>query len=311
MVKNALALLNFNPLTAILNKYSSFSVFGIHRRFCKTGLFSKAAHNTLKGIILLIIPIVFTSCTSSSTFTRGDMEQVIKDICKNEFDINITARETGETVWIYAPFENLIDPYKGISKEAQGKIRYIFLSLKRTMLSIDNPPRFYVFVASNTKDIGMDIFHIGFVPDIVKFEFNFISQKEFMERIVYLVTGNSSAIGDTDGHHIQMADITMGDFISYLILHDLKKIFQTEEIKSFIEAYRIDVVYEEGRITVTLDIMRLKYHPQLTDFSEKAKGEITKYLKIYRDSIPDIHTIIINDIRYDTTEMYTLQELLH
>jgi len=266
--------------------------------------------SVFRNLLFSLIITILISCTTSPTFTRKDIEKVLERICKDEFGISVTALRIKDTIWIYAPFENLINENNEFDQEAQDNIRHIFLSLKRTILSMDKPPKFYAFVASNIKDVGIDIYHIGFVPDIIKFEMQLISQNEFDERIAYIPFDNPASIGDKKGNHIAMDEITMGDFITYLILQKLRKTFYDEKVKEHFEINAIDTSYSIGKVSVTIDIMIKKYTPLIPNPFEEAKRTAKKFLKIYKEFSSDIVMIEINDTFNGVKRTYSPKALL-
>ena len=165
------------------------------------------AKNTRKNLILSLCLIILASCAITPTFTRKNIGRVLEKMCRNEFGIKVTARLSGNTIWLYAPFKNIIDKDGKFNKKDQGKINNIFLSLRRVILSINRPPKFFCFVASNIKGTGWDIYRIGFIPDIVKAQLLLISLKELQQRIAFPPPfKNPKALGDKDGHHLSRSE---------------------------------------------------------------------------------------------------------
>jgi hypothetical protein len=257
--------------------------------------------NALKTIFLFSIFI--TSCSTSPTYLRKDIEKAIKDICKNEFNLDVEVWEKGDTIWIYAPFEKILNEKKEIEKEVEENMRRIFLSLKRVILSMDKPPKFYSFVASDTKNIGLDLYYIGFIPDLIKFEMNFISLEDIHQREVFLLFPNPYALGDIKGDHIPKYELTMEEFISYLIKQHLQRKFSSSKINE------IRTNYYQGKLEIILDI-EIEKDKQIPLPLEEAKRITKKFLNIYRDFIKDLVVIEIKDIFYKKTRIYTKKALL-
>ena len=266
--------------------------------------------NAAKSLIISLFLIVSISCSINPTFSRKNIEKIIEKMCRNEFNIYVTAFLQGETIWIYAPFNNLINKDGTYNKKTQEKIRNIFLSLRRTVLSMDKPPKFFVFVASNIVNTGLDIYQIGFIPDIVKFGLGVISQKEFWERIVYLPIKNTDALGDTKGYHVTMYDITMGDFITYLVIQKINRTFYDKKIKKYVNIRVINGNYVQGKSTIITDIEPINKKVDVPDAFDVAKDAILNYLTTYKEFSPKIYSIEIKDKYTGKSRFYSIKSLL-
>ena len=65
----------------------------------------------LKNYIKLLcstFALFFLACSISPTYSRKDTDKVIKNICKDEFGIAFNTWITGDTIWVYAPFTELM-----------------------------------------------------------------------------------------------------------------------------------------------------------------------------------------------------------
>lgn len=62
------------------------------------------------GLKLFIIASISCGCTISTkpSFLIEEAPQAIREICKNEYKLDITAKLIGHTFWIYLPLENLL-----------------------------------------------------------------------------------------------------------------------------------------------------------------------------------------------------------
>ena len=264
--------------------------------------------NALK---ILVISVTLVSCTINPTYKRKDIEKTIEKICKEEFNIDVTTFITGETIWIYAPFYDLVNPDKSFNEKAREKIEHIFLSLKRVVLSMDKPPKFFAFVASDIKNIGVDIYQIGFVPDIVKFELQFISQKELQNRMVFIPTENHNALGDEKGLHVTMNEITMGDFITYLVLQKLMNTYYKESENKYVSVNTIDGNYQYGKITIIVDITHITASKnKIPSPFSTAEKSLIHYLNIYKEFTADIDYVEIIDKSSGKKRLYTIKALL-
>ncbi len=256
---------------------------------------SKYSKNTvkkgLKTALFSIFLLSILSCQTTITYSRKNIEQVIETICQNEFDIAAKAWLTGHTLWVYVPFGKMLNEAGGLSADFNQKNRQIFLTLRRAFLNMDDPPRFYCFVLSDTEAQGIDLYRLGFVPDLIKLQMNLISLKQFEQRMVLLPLENKKALGDKEGKHVARYDISMGDFIGYLIRQKLSKAFALYPNQVNFKESRS--YYQKGKLRITFDIDIKAKDEKIPEPFQKTK-EITKeYLKIYGrpDEIIEIEII--------------------
>jgi len=238
-----------------------------------------------------------------------EIDQAIKDICKKEFNIDVSVWPLKDTVWVYAPFEELVSKDGQWNKEASEDIKNIFLALSRVFLNIDKPPEFYCLAASNIKDSGADIYFMGFVPDMIKFQMGFISLKEREERIVIRPMFNPAAIGDKEGRHIIKHKVTRGDFIAFLVRQSMERKFASAELKDFFQINELFTYYGQGSLEVTFDIEPLGQKENLPEPFEEAKKILKKFLSIYCPC-PDIVEIEINDTFNNKDRFFSKKALL-
>ena len=70
---------------------------------------ARRARNSLI-ICALTFGILGCSASTSPTYTRDNIIPSIESICKKEYGLNVRARLTGDTVWVYVPVEDLFVP---------------------------------------------------------------------------------------------------------------------------------------------------------------------------------------------------------
>ena len=72
----------------------------------------KLSSKSLARVAFKLIPLVLflSACTSSTTptFLKEDVSKAVKDICKKEYQLDITTNLVGRTFWVYLPLENII-----------------------------------------------------------------------------------------------------------------------------------------------------------------------------------------------------------
>jgi len=62
------------------------------------------------GLKLFIIACCTLGCTASTkpSFLKEEIPQTIRNICKNEYKLDVIAKLSGRTLWIYLPLDNLL-----------------------------------------------------------------------------------------------------------------------------------------------------------------------------------------------------------
>jgi len=261
-------------------------------------------------LILCSLLLFCVSCSSvSPTYSRQEIDNVIKNICKEEFQLDVSTWDTGATVWIYAPFKKLLGEDQRIDETIGENFRQIFLTLRRAILSMDKPPNFYVFIASDIENKGMDLYYMGFIPDLVKLQLSLISLEDWRQREVFIYFPNEEALGDEDGTHITKFDITMGDFISFLVRQHILNTYGIQEMQEVVKLNKLDATYYNGKLSIMFDIELTDKEKELPNPFEEAKKATTKYLKIYK-SLEEITEVEIHDLRTDSKRFYTKKALL-
>ncbi|MCF7916996.1 MAG: hypothetical protein K9L61_04390 [Candidatus Omnitrophica bacterium] len=237
--------------------------------------------NALKIILVSIIALSSLSCkpNTPSTYSRKNIEQIIQTLCQEEFQIKVKAWLIGETLWVYVPFGNIVDQAGQPTADFTKNTRRIFLTLRRAFLNMDNPPKFYSFVLSDVEDQGFDLYRIGFVRDFIKFQMGLISLKQINQRVVVLSAKNKQALGDSEGKHIRPYNITIGDFIGYLVRQRLNNAFilYPEQV----EVKNIQSYYQQKKLGIIFDIEIKKREKDVPEPFSKAKEIIKQYLEIY------------------------------
>lgn len=266
------------------------------------------AKNAVRIIFFSIFLIFFSSCDISPTYSRKNIENIITDICKKEFNLDVKVWGIGDTVWIYIPLDSLVGSDNQIDKNVLDKMRLVNLSLERAILSMDKPPRFYSFVVSDIKN-GIDAYSVGFIPDMIKARIDLISRSDMAERGVFLIFNNAKALGDTQGEHIIKYDMNMGEFISYLIKQDMEKKFNAKEVQDYVKVNDLRAKYYKGKLEVSFDIMIKKYNEKVPYPFDEALSITKRILRGY-DYPPEITEITIDDVLNKKSRLYTSRALM-
>jgi len=266
------------------------------------------AKNGLSALLISFILIFLSSCTIPPTHSRENIQKAIRNICKDEFNILVRVRFSGETIWVYAPFKELIIKDGQWSEEVQDTLAKIFLTLGRVFLSMDKRPKFYCILASSIKGTGFDAYTIGYIPDMVKFNLGFISFEERDRRMVFFSFPNQNAIGDFYGVHMQEYDIPIGEFIAYLVRQNLEKKFNAPALNENFQLKRVFTHYWIDNLKVSFDIETIKPREGLTNPFDEARKTTKEILDIYNSS-GDIAEIEVNNLLTGDVGIYTPESL--
>ena len=238
-----------------------------------------------KIVFLFSLLLALSACSDiKPTYQRKNIEESINKICRSEYGLDVSVEEVEDTIWIYSPFEKLVNENGEPSEKATEEIGNIILSLQRVLLSIDNPPKFYVFVASDTERIGADLVMVGFVPDIVKLQLLFISRDEFFARRFISFTRDPKALKDKYGFHIEKFNMDLPTFIALLTQQKIASSFSKKESKDYFQIDKCVVSYDQRTkdFIIQIDIKNKNYKPGLPDPFQEALKTIYYYTsKVY------------------------------
>lgn len=271
----------------------------------------------VKLIFLSLLTIFLSSCGPvKDTYLRKDLEKVVKDVCKQEFNLEVNTWERGETLWVYIPFNSILekDNPANLDKDVQKQIGHLYHVIHRIILSMDKPPLFYCLVISDIKEIGVDLYWAGFIPDYVKVNMQFISLGEWQNKEYFDYFLNPRALGDKNGHHVKKYEMKIETFISKLIKQNLVKYFSSPEIRDYFRIQEINSDYQHGRLSLNFNITKEnvklpKGQPQLPNPWEKAV-EIIRSLLIYYADIQKVNEIALNDIANNKYRIYETSTFL-
>jgi hypothetical protein len=149
----------------------------------------------IKSYLIILLLVIIPAC-DKPTYSKERVKESITELCKNEYDLDVHVRITGSTLGVLIPIDGLIDPDLKLNKEAGGKIEDVALSIHRVTMSTDNPPKFYVLVARDTKSIGAEFVLAGYVYDVVRVRLFDISRGEYHRRILRDFKFNPGVVGE-------------------------------------------------------------------------------------------------------------------
>ena len=249
----------------------------------------------------LLVCINLTGCQKpiEPSFKEKDIPHLVKKICKEDYNLDVTTIRTPTTLWVYAPMNKMLDKEFGIKEdklfdeEMTDKLRNIFTAIGRVLVSSDKTPEFFALTTSDIK-IGLDYTITGSVLDMKKSYAEFIPLAEANRRYVVKLTVEPLAVNDTTGKHLQVYDVKMPSFLIEQIAQRIGARFQSEEWKKYFKVDRSEGSYVNNTFILTYSIGQVSKFDKEIDIKKEALDIITYCIKTYE--FKDFSTIEINDL---------------
>ena len=200
----------------------------------------------------LIFFISLSGCQNPAlepSFKEENIPYTVKQICKDEYQLDVVTERKDNTLWVYVPFAKILDKEYGIKEgkvldeQMSDKLRNILTTVGRVILSSNKAPEFFA-VWSSDINIGMDYIIIGNILDLKKAYAESIPFTELNKRYLMKIDMNPEAIRDTTGQHLKFYDIRMRDFITQQIVQRVSFEFQSENLKKYFRLEKIDGIFD-------------------------------------------------------------------
>lgn len=284
--------------------------------------------NSIKPALLfsLFISIFLYGCQSNiePTYKENDIPSLVQKICKDEYNLDVTTQRTPTTLWIYAPLEKILhkdfgtEADKIFDEEISDKLRNILTAIGRVLISSDNTPEFFSLVTSDIK-IGLDYIIICNVLDIKKTYAGFTPWTESNKRYVLKFTANPEAIGDIEGKHLKIYNITLPDFLADQITQRINIYFQNETQGKYFKIEKLNGRFdssnlmaekssnntEEGNFIFDYSINQISKPAQEINTAKEILKIISYCVKTYEFN--DFAAVELNDLS-DTKNNITLNK---
>lgn len=231
-------------------------------------------------IEILVATLLLSGCFSiKPTYTKEKIVEAITNLCEAEYKIRPRVWLLGETVWIYMPLPRLVTKDVQFDRENLEKINKVIIGTSRVLLSMKPRPQFMALVASDTAEYGIDYTIITWIPDIVKYQLQFISRDEFSRRNVMRIIENPQAIGDTQGTHLERQDIKLGDFLTEQIKQRIHLKFNLDNnLKESFKLESVEAVFDKDIFKFSCDIKLIKASPQSPMNTQEEIAKIVAYV---------------------------------
>jgi len=232
------------------------------------------------SIAVILIALLLSGCLSiEPTYNKEKLVESITVLCKSEYSVEPRVWLLGECVWIYLPLSRLITKDLDWDKENTEKINKVMMGTSRVLLSMKPRPQFLVFIASDTEEYGLDYISISWIPDIVKYQLQFISRDEFGRRHVTKIKENSAAIGDLNGDHIDKKEIKLPDFLAAQIAQRINNKFTLDpKLKGYFEVKDAYGIFQEDTFLIHADVKQTKPLPQGSIDIQEEMNKIIAYV---------------------------------
>jgi len=272
--------------------------------------------NSVKPALLfsLLICIILTGCKGriEPTYKEENLISLVKQICKDEYNLDVVTARTATTLWVYAPLSKILHKDYGkkedkiFDEEMVDKLRNILTAIGRVLISSDHTPEFFALVASDI-NIGLDYAIFANVLDIKKSYAGFIPFTETQKRYVIKFRLSPEAIGDTTGKHVQIYDIRLPDFLAQEIAQRIAIQFQGEDLKKYFKVEKSDGRFNNGTLIFAYSIQEVSKPEKNIYVMREILKTITYCIKTYE--FRDFSSLEINDLVTQDKLVLSKQEL--
>ncbi|PIP19986.1 MAG: hypothetical protein COX40_07195 [Candidatus Omnitrophica bacterium CG23_combo_of_CG06-09_8_20_14_all_40_11] len=249
----------------------------------------------------LFLYVNLSGCQDSlePSFKEKDIPYHVKQICKDEYKLDVITQRSETTLWIYLPLAKILDKDYGVKEgkifdeEMTDKLRNILNTVGRVFVSSDKAPEFFALWASDI-NIGLDYIIIGNVLDIKKAYAESIPWTEINKRYVIKLSVNPEAIQDTIGRHLKLYNIRLPDFLAQQMVQRISVEFQGEGLKKYFKVEKIDGIFNNDAFILEYSIKPLVKPDKPIDVMKEVLNTVTYCLKIY--DFQDFSRVEITDL---------------
>ena len=262
----------------------------------------------------LISCLLFLGCNSNiePTYKEEDIPSAVQKICKEEYSLDVKTERTQNTLWIYAPLSKILhkefikNPDKMFDEEIAEKLRNIFTTIGRVVMSADKTPDFFCLVASDI-NLGLDYTIIGNTLDIKKSYAGIIPWPEANRRYVINFDINEDAIGDLYGEHIKAQDIEFGDFLAKQIAQRFDAKFQENESAKYFKPRRTKAKFKDNILIIQYEIAQILPPPKKVDIVSDIVDIAAYCIKTYE--FKDFDSLQITDMKTKATNVFSASDM--
>ncbi|MBF0216165.1 MAG: hypothetical protein HQL30_04125 [Candidatus Omnitrophica bacterium] len=148
--------------------------------------FGYAGSLVLSASALACLAAFFLS-SCAPTYPRENLCELVKTVCRAEYDMDVDASMDGSTLGIYYPMKGLLDVSMGISTDAWDKVSNLILVASRVVLSTDANIKFYCVITQDERLPEMQMIIIKYTDDVKKGMFRYIGRDESFKRTLFSI----------------------------------------------------------------------------------------------------------------------------
>ncbi|MBL7130447.1 MAG: hypothetical protein ISS45_03445 [Candidatus Omnitrophica bacterium] len=261
--------------------------------------------NSVRRVLLfnsfLFILISLCGCQFDlePTYKEKDLPYIVKKICAEEYNIEVTTARTPTTLWIYAPLDKILHEQYGIIKDkifedkVAEKLRNILNTIGRVLISSDSTPEFFALLASDI-NLGLDYTVIGNVLDMKKSHAGFIPWTEVNKRYVIRFESVQEAIGDKTGRHFKPYDIRLEEFLPEQIAQRIELHFRQNYPLDIIQIESVQPIFQNKSFKFYLNIKKGAKSEEEIDIIEEALKIFVFVIQNY--NFDDFESVEIHDL---------------
>lgn len=251
-----------------------------------------SSKNLVKTALLsfsFIFCIILSGCQNPAitpSFKEENIPDIIKQMCKDEYGLDVATERRDNTLWIYAPFTKILDKEYGIKEgkvldeQMTDKLRNILTALGRVILSADNAPDFFALWSSDI-NMGMDYIIIGNILDLKKAYAESIPFDELNKRYLMKFEMNPAAINDKTGQHAQFYSIKMQDFLAQQMVQRIAMQFQKDKLKKYFKLDKIDGIFANDTFILEYAVTELLKPEKSADALNEILNAVAQCIKNY------------------------------
>ncbi len=262
----------------------------------------------------LLIYLNLTGCQNQiePTYKEENLTSLVKQICKDEYQLDVITARTPTTLWVYAPLSKILHKDYGkkedkiFDEEMVDKLRNILTTIGRILVSSDHTPEFFVLVASDI-NIGLDYAILANVLDIKKSYAGFIPFTETQKRYVIKFRLAPEAIQDTTGRHVQIYDIRLPDFLAQQIAQRIAGQFQADELNKYFKVEKSEGLFNNGTFIFAYSIKEILKPEKNINVMKEILKTITYCIKTYE--FQDFSSLEITDLLTQDKLVLSRQEI--
>lgn len=121
------------------------------------------------------------------TFPKDKLVDSLEKLCKEEYNIDVSAKVTGQTLGIYLQLDRLIGSLTGqvaLDEAASEVIENVLICARRVTLSTDSDVKFFTLIGAD-KLFGYELRMTHYIKDVHRVMVMNISRSDYFQRIMY------------------------------------------------------------------------------------------------------------------------------